>query len=255
MKSIVDIAPGLQVRGAFVPVPLRQTKLLVFGMDSALLYPGAQELAEACASVGMVVDMAIGESPHGEEKRRLLIEACQRLHIGTEQTLAVGRATSDLPMMAISGVSIAFMATADVAAAATIVVASGSLERALSVLSLPSAKTLTTLDLSVLETLVNHDPVKFKTFALLFIDSIETVLQEIDSAISAQDLPTLMGMGHRAKSTAKSIGADAFSEQCLRLEQTARARDLPAALEIAMGLRPQFETICEAIRQRLSLSA
>jgi HPt (histidine-containing phosphotransfer) domain-containing protein len=255
MNSVTEIAPGLQVRGMRPPIALDQIKLLVFGMDSAMLYPGAQELADACSNAGIGVNMTIGEATHGLEKQRLLLEACLNLNIEPQFVMVVGRATSDLPMIAIAGISIAFMASSDVAAAATLIVGSGSLDRALSALVLPATKGAKDLDLSVLETLVNHDPVKFKKFALLFIDSIETVLLEIDSGIATLDMPKLMGMGHRAKSTAKNIGAEGFSSQCLLLEQTARTGDLTAAIKIAQGLRPQFNTIREAILRRLTLSA
>ena len=242
------------MRGATVPLAMGHIKLLVFGMDSAMLYPGAEELTEACTAAGIVVDQAIGEVTDGAEKQRLLIEACQRLNIGTERALVVGRAASDVPMMMVAGMSVAFMAPPAVAAAATIVMTTGALDRVLTVVTLAAERGPVELDLSVLDTLVNHDPVKFKKFALLFIDSIETVLREVDTGIATGHLPTLMGMGHRAKSTAKNIGAEAFSAQCLRLEQAARAEDLAGALLIASSLRPQFETIREAILLRLAIS-
>ena len=255
MTEPLEISPGLQVRGVTPPVALGHIKLLVFGMDSAMLYPGAEELATACAGAGMVVNQSIGEVADGAEKQNRLIAACHTLNIGTARALVVGRAASDLPMMMVAGVSVAFMAPPAVAAAATIVVASGALDRLLKVVTLAADTGPVELDLSVLDTLVNHNPVKFKKFALLFIDSIETVLAEIDTGMATGNLPTLMGMGHRAKSTAKNIGAEAFSMQCLRLEQTARADDLAGALVIAAGLRPQFETIREAILLRLSTAS
>ena len=254
MTELLEISPGLQVRGFTPPVALGHIKLLVFGMDSAMLYPGAEELAVACAAAGIVVNQTIGETTDGTEKQGLLVEACQRLNVGTERAMVVGRSISDLPMMMVAGVSVAFMAPLAVAATATIVITSGAVDRVLSVVTLAAEQGPVELDLSVLETLVNHDPVKFKKFALLFIDSIETVLNEIDAGIATKNLSTLMGMGHRAKSTAKNIGAEAFSTQCLRLEQTARAEDIEAALQIAAGLRPQFESIREAILQRLASS-
>jgi HPt (histidine-containing phosphotransfer) domain-containing protein len=254
MTELLDISPGLQARGFTPPLALGHIKLLVFGMDSAMLYPGAEELAAACAAAGIVVNQTIGETTDGLEKQGLLVAECQRLNIGTERAMVIGRAASDVPMMMVAGVSVAFMAPLAVAASASIVVTSGALDRVLQVVTLAKKQGPVELDLSVLDTLVNHDPVKFKKFALLFIDSIETVLTEIDAGIASKNLSTLMGMGHRAKSTAKNIGAEAFSTQCLRLEQTAREQDLDTALQIAAGLRPQFETIREAILRRLASS-
>lgn len=253
MTTIIDIAPGLQLRGKTPPLSLEQSRLLVLAMDSAMLYPGVQEFATACSVAGMVVNTAIGEHSSSVDKLQLLEEACKANGIDKAQVLVVGRSASDLSMMVGAGISIAFMAVPEVAAVATIIVASGALDRILPWVQLAAANQPKDLDLSVLETLVNNDPGKLKKFALLFIESIEAVLSQVDLAIASQDLPTLVAMGHRAKSTAKSIGAEAFSNNCLSLEQTARAGKSAEALEIASNLRPQFESIRETMLQRYGL--
>ena len=53
--------------------------------------------------------------------------------------------------------------------------------------------------MSVLEKMVGNDPAKFKKFALLFISSLEDVLQQIDDAIVRRDMAALAAMGHRAR--------------------------------------------------------
>lgn len=104
-----------------------------------------------------------------------------------------------------------------------------------------------TLDLSVLEELANHDPAKVRKYALLFIQSLEDVLAQIDGAVARHDLTLLGNMGHRAKSTAMNIGASAFAHECLLLEQAARALDSAASLAIAKNLRPMFAPIHAAV--------
>ena len=255
MTEAIHVSPGLRVCGTALPVPLGTFKLLVFGMDSALLYPGAEALSDACANAGMVVNRRIGETSDGLEKQTLLLEACKTLHIQPASAVVVGRAASDLPMMKLAGLAVAFMASAEVAAAAQVVVSSGGLDRVLGIVSLPTPLGLAELDLSVLDAMVNHDEAKFRKFALLFMDSVEEVLKTVDGAIASAHLPTLMAMGHRAKSTAKNVGAEKFSDCCLRMEQAARAEDLPGTLRLAQSLRPQFEVICSAIMQRLGRSA
>jgi len=231
-------------------------KLLSFGMDSALLYPGAEELVDACKAAGMTIDLALGEIADGAEKLRSLHTACARLGVFPGQAVVVGRATSDLAILDVAGLSVAFMAPPAVASQAMVEIGSGvGLDQLLKVVTLATASGHAVLDLSVLETLVNHDATKFRKFALLFISSIDTVLTEVDTAIATDNLPLLMAMGHRAKSTALNIGAEAFSKQCLQLEQLARAQDRPAALQIARELRPGFEIIRLAIEQRLAISA
>jgi len=246
-----EFAPGLWIRGFTPPQPMRAFKLIAFGIDSALLYPGAEELVEACRNAGMAVDLALGEVADGDEKLRLLQQACAGLNIGYEQTIVVGRAASDLPMLRVAGLATAFLAPPAVAEVAAVAISTGGMDRLLELLSLHVAEGPPPLDLGVLDALVGHDAAKFRKFAQLFMDSVETVMQAVDDAIAQHDLATLAAMGHRAKSTAMNIGALEFSKQCLLLEKTAKAQEADAALATARTLRPMFSGICQAIKLRL----
>ncbi len=108
-----------------------------------------------------------------------------------------------------------------------------------------------TLDLSVLDTLANHDAAKLRKFSMLFIASLEDVLAQIDDGLARGDLALLGAMGHRAKSTALNIGATGFAAQCLLLEQTATAQDAAATTALAHTLRPMFLPIRAALLQHL----
>jgi HPt (histidine-containing phosphotransfer) domain-containing protein len=108
------------------------------------------------------------------------------------------------------------------------------------------------LNFSVLEDLANHDAAKVRKYALLFIQSLEEVLANIDDAIVRQDIAQLGAMGHRAKSTALNIGATEFAGQCLLLEQAGHAGDSAKALAIAHNLRSLFAPIHTAITAYLA---
>jgi HPt (histidine-containing phosphotransfer) domain-containing protein len=112
-----------------------------------------------------------------------------------------------------------------------------------------------TLDLSVLEELACHDAAKVRKYAFLFIQSLEDILVQIDSAVACHDLNVLGNMGHRAKSTALNIGATAFAHECLLLEQAARAQDSATSLAIATSLRPMFAPIHAALLHHLGAPA
>lgn len=246
-----EYAPGLTIRGFTPPRSMGDFKLLVFGMDSAMLYPGAEELVDACKAAGMTVQLAIGELSDGAEKLALLNTTCAGLGLTAGQALVLGSNASDVPMLQVAGLSATYRAPAEVAGQSMVAIQSGGFDRLLQVLTLHRAEEAPGLDLSVLDTLVGHDAAKFRKFALLFISSMETVLSEVEAAVAQNDMATLGAMGHRAKSTALNIGATAFSRQCLLLEQTARAHKGDEAIAIAQGLRPMFAAICQAITQRL----
>lgn len=252
MISTQVFSPGLSIRGFTPPRSLGDFKLLAFGMDSALLYPGAEELVEACKAAGMEIQLTIGELSDGDEKLAMLQSSCTRLGITPAQAVVLGRNASDLPMLRAAGLSATYQAAPAIVEHAMVTIQSGGFDRLLEVLTPYVEQTAPGLDLSVLDTLVNHDAAKFRKFALLFISSVETVLTEVDTAITQEDLATLAAMGHRAKSTALNVGAAEFSQQCLLMEKAAKAQDAEAALAFARSLRPQFERICEAIHLRLA---
>lgn len=108
------------------------------------------------------------------------------------------------------------------------------------------------LDLTVLDTLANHDHTKVNRYALLFFRSIEDVLGQMDEALACGDLARLGALGHRAKSTARSIGAFGFSQACLQLEHAAQTHNDAAATAIATTLRPLYEGIHQALLQHLA---
>lgn len=108
------------------------------------------------------------------------------------------------------------------------------------------------LDLSVLDRMVGKDPIRFRKFALLFLQSIGDVLDQVDQALAAEDLAALAGLGHRAKSTSMNVGAAGLARQCLAMESAALQQDRAAAYAVARGLRPLLELVRAAIDQRLA---
>jgi len=83
---------------------------------------------------GRMVDQPWGDVCDGAEKRRALLQACERLGIAPGQAIAVGDGANDLPMMAAAGLSIAFHAKPAVRAQAAVAITEGGLDRALDVL-------------------------------------------------------------------------------------------------------------------------
>ena len=80
---------------------------------------------------GRVVEQPWGDICDGEEKRRMLSQTCLALGIETRQTIAVGDGANDLPMMGISGLSVAYHAKPKVRAQAKVSIEAGGLDRLL----------------------------------------------------------------------------------------------------------------------------
>lgn len=83
---------------------------------------------------GRLVDQPWGDICDGAEKRKMLLETCQRLGISPKQAIAVGDGANDLPMMGEAGLSVAYHAKPRVREQAMVAIDEGGLDRLLEVL-------------------------------------------------------------------------------------------------------------------------
>jgi phosphoserine phosphatase len=86
---------------------------------------------------GRMVDQPWGDICDGEEKKRMLLQTCERLAIAPAQAIAIGDGANDLPMMAAAGLSVAFHAKPRVREQAMVAIDGGGLDRLLDVLRQP----------------------------------------------------------------------------------------------------------------------
>jgi phosphoserine phosphatase len=82
---------------------------------------------------GRMVDQPWGDICDGDEKKRMLLETCARLHIDPRQAIAVGDGANDLPMMGVAGLSVAYHAKPKVREQAMVAINDGGLDRLLEV--------------------------------------------------------------------------------------------------------------------------
>jgi len=82
---------------------------------------------------GLLVDQPWGDICDGEEKKKMLLATCTQLHIEPRQTIAVGDGANDLPMMGVSGLSVAYHAKPKVREQAMVAINDGGLDRLLEV--------------------------------------------------------------------------------------------------------------------------
>jgi phosphoserine phosphatase len=82
---------------------------------------------------GRLVDQPWGDICDGAEKRRMLLETCQRVGCTPAQAIAVGDGANDLPMMGEAGLSVAYHAKPKVREQAMLAIDRGGLDRLLEV--------------------------------------------------------------------------------------------------------------------------
>ncbi|RQP23524.1 phosphoserine phosphatase SerB [Piscinibacter terrae] len=82
---------------------------------------------------GRMVDQPWGDICDGEEKKKMLLATCALLHIAPKQAIAMGDGANDLPMMGVSGLSVAYHAKPKVRDQAMVAINDGGLDRLLEV--------------------------------------------------------------------------------------------------------------------------
>lgn len=86
------------------------------------------------ALTGRLIPQPWGEICDGAEKRRMLLECCDKIGCTPKQAIAVGDGANDLLMMGEAGLSVAFHAKPKVREQAMVAINSGGLEQLLNVL-------------------------------------------------------------------------------------------------------------------------
>lgn len=85
------------------------------------------------ALTGRLVDQPWGDICDGAEKRRMLLQTCERIGCSPRQAIAVGDGANDLPMMGEAGLSVAYHAKPRVREQAMVSIEQGGLDRLLEV--------------------------------------------------------------------------------------------------------------------------
>ena len=83
---------------------------------------------------GRMVDQPWGDICDGEEKRRMLLQTCERLGIAPRRAIAMGDGANDLPMMGEAGLSVAYHAKPKVREQSMVAINAGGLDRLLEVM-------------------------------------------------------------------------------------------------------------------------
>jgi len=105
------------------------------------------------------------------------------------------------------------------------------------------------IDLAILGHLVSDDSDKVRKFALKFLETAQKTLAEMDAAHTSGDLAALGGLGHKLKSSARTVGAMGFADLCQALESADKANDLSQAGMLLRQLHPLLERIARQVEQ------
>ncbi len=103
------------------------------------------------------------------------------------------------------------------------------------------------IDLAVLANIVSPNPEKIRKYALMFVSSTHDTLAEVEATLAHADMVGVAALGHRAKSSARMVGAMGFADLCQALEQCTQAGDYDKACGIVAQMQPLLARISEQI--------
>ncbi len=83
---------------------------------------------------------------------------------------------------------------------------------------LPLAPSSALIDEEALAMTFGGNPAKMRKYALLFLESAQQAMGEINDAVARADHKRVSELGHRLKSSAKAVGATSFAALCDALE-------------------------------------
>ncbi|OBV37348.1 PAS domain S-box-containing protein [Janthinobacterium psychrotolerans] len=113
------------------------------------------------------------------------------------------------------------------------------------------------IDLSILAKLLGYNPQKVRKFAFKFLQTTQDGFAEIDASLGRGDVAQVRELGHRIKSSARTVGALGMSELCDRLENLplgAPEQEAEQARHIVRLLWPLLEQITEQIMNNTSFA-
>ncbi|MBY0498638.1 MAG: Hpt domain-containing protein [Nitrosomonas sp.] len=98
-----------------------------------------------------------------------------------------------------------------------------------------------------------HDnSVLVQKFCLKFIEVANNTLSEMEVAQGERDLPALGRLGHKLKSSARTIGALSFADICEALEKASANNNWFDAESLMVKIRLLLKQITEQLENELS---
>ena len=113
------------------------------------------------------------------------------------------------------------------------------------------------IDLSILAKLLGYNPQKVRKFAFKFLQTTQDGFADIDAALARGDVGQVRELGHRIKSSARTVGALGLAELCHSLETLPPgkpAEEAEQARRIVTRLWPLLEQITEEIMNNTSFA-
>jgi len=107
------------------------------------------------------------------------------------------------------------------------------------------------IDMDMLATTFGGNPAKMRKYALLFSESAQRTMGQIEEALAQGDMARAGDLGHRLKSSARAIGAMGFANLCEALESMREGQDASDAPALVARMAELLVELGEHIEQEV----
>jgi HPt (histidine-containing phosphotransfer) domain-containing protein len=97
--------------------------------------------------------------------------------------------------------------------------------------------------------MVGDSPESIHKFAHMFLETAKAGVEEMQEAYLHEDTLTISALGHKLKSSARSVGADGFAEICNALEDAGKQENLADIYMLLQTIAPLLDRIEQQIRK------
>ncbi|WP_156797123.1 Hpt domain-containing protein [Nitrosomonas sp. Is79A3] len=108
------------------------------------------------------------------------------------------------------------------------------------------------VDIAVLRQMFHNNNALVRKFGLKFIEVASDTLAEMKEAQAKKDLAELGRLGHKLKSSARTIGALSFADLCEGLEKANTGNDWSGAESLLEKIPPLLESITQQLANEFS---
>lgn len=108
------------------------------------------------------------------------------------------------------------------------------------------------VDMAVMRRMFHDNPALVRKFALKFIAVATDTLVEMKAAQAGKNASVLGRLGHKLKSSARTIGASGFADLCEALEEAGTDNNWPSAESLMADIPFLLERITQQLEKEFS---
>lgn len=116
----------------------------------------------------------------------------------------------------------------------------------------PNPEASLPVDIAVMSQMFHNNSVLVRKFGLKFIEVANDTLMEMKAAQAEKDLLALGRLGHKLKSSARTIGAASFADLCEALEKAGVNNNWSDAESLLTKIPPLLDRITQQLEHEFS---